>query len=106
VIWLIWRRYRVLMALTVVVLGGLGIWMLLLGHAYDSAFARSACRHARGCDIYNGTLSLSDQADVINLLLLFAPCLLGMVFGAPLVAGELEHHTNRLAWTQGISRTK
>jgi hypothetical protein len=94
------------MALTVIVLGGLGIWMLLLGHAYDRAFVSSPCRHARGCDIYNGVLSLSDQADVINLLLLFAPCLLGMVFGAPLVAGELEHYTNRLAWTQGISRTK
>ena len=105
-IWLIWRRYRVLIALTVIVLGGLGIWMLLLGHAYDRAVVSSACHRDAGCDIYNGFLSLSDQADVINLLLLFAPCLLGMVFGAPLVAGELENYTNRLAWTQGKSRTK
>ena len=43
---------------------------------------------------------------MINVLLLFTPCLLGMVFGAPLVAGELENYTNRLAWTQGKSRTK
>jgi ABC-type multidrug transport system fused ATPase/permease subunit len=38
--------------------------------------------------------------------LLFIPCLFGIVFGAPLVAGEFDQHTNRLAWTQGISRTK
>ena len=105
-IWLLWRRYRVLIALTFVLVGGLAIWMLLLGHAFDTAVVSFACRHGSGCDVYSGILSLSDQADVINLLLLFLPCLLGMVFGAPLVAGELEHYTNRLAWTQGISRTK
>lgn len=106
-IWLMWRRYRVLMALTVVGLGGLGIWMLLLGRATDSAEASFACRHPfLDCQVYRGALSLSNQADVINFLLLFVPCLLGMVFGAPLVAGELEHSTNRLAWTQGISRTR
>jgi hypothetical protein len=53
-----------------------------------------------------GRLSLANQAFAINLLLLLLPCLVGVVFGAPLVAGELEHKTNRLAWTQGISRTR
>lgn len=106
-IWLIWRRYRMLMGLAVVVLIGLGGWMLWAGHSFDTAVLSSACHTgSSSCPIYNGTLSLSDQADVINFLLLFVPCLLGMVFGAPLVAGELEHYTNRLAWTQGISRTK
>jgi hypothetical protein len=107
VIWLMWRRYRVLMGLAVVALGGLGIWMLWAGHAFDDAVVSSACHTASSaCPVYNGAFSLSNQADVINFLLLFVPCLLGMVFGAPLVAGELEQSTNRLAWTQGISRTK
>ena len=34
------------------------------------------------------------------------PCALGAAFGGPLVASELEHHTNRLMWTQGISRVR
>jgi hypothetical protein len=107
VIWLMWRRYRMIMGLAVVVLVGLGVWMLWAGHAFDVAVVSAACHNGSSeCPIYSGTLSLSDQADVINFLLLFIPCLLGMVFGAPLVAGELEHSTNRLAWTQGISRTK
>lgn len=106
-IWLVWRRYRILIALTVVVLTALGVWMLLLGHATDAAESSSACRHgAFRCNTRSGIFSLSDQATAINFLLLFAPCLLGIVFGAPLVAGEFEHSTNRLVWTQGISRTK
>ena len=31
---------------------------------------------------------------------------MGMVFGAPVVASELEHSTNRLVWTQSVSRTR
>lgn len=106
-IWLVWRRYRVLIALMVLVLAGLYVWMFLAGHALETAESSFACRHGTfQCHVLSGVFSLSDQATVINFLLLFVPCLLGIVFGAPLVAGELEHYTNRLAWTQGISRTR
>jgi ABC-type transport system involved in multi-copper enzyme maturation permease subunit len=40
------------------------------------------------------------------LFLFLVPCLLGVVLGAPLVAGEIQQRTNRLAWTQNISRTR
>jgi hypothetical protein len=107
VIWLVFRRYRMLMAITVVALVGLGMWMLLEGHASDVAESSKACRYAIfECQTTSGIFSLSDQATAINFLLLVLPCLLGVAFGAPLVAGELEHVTNRLAWTQGISRTR
>ena len=105
-IWLTWQRYRLLAAIFVLVLGALGIWMLLAGRALQSAEASYACHHGIGCHIIGGVFSLSNQATVINFALLFVPCLIGIVFGAPLVAGELEHSTNRLAWTQGISRTR
>lgn len=106
-IWLVWRRYRILLALAAVFLTGLGIWMLLAGRALETAESSLACRHGTfECHVLSGVFSLSNQATVINFLLLFVPCLLGIVFGAPLVAGELEHYTNRLAWTQGISRTR
>lgn len=106
-IWLVWRRYRLLIAVTTVVLAALGAWMLLAGHALVTAESSVACRDATfQCHSENGTFSLSNQATAINFLLLAVPCLLGVVFGAPLVASELEHSTNRLAWTQGISRTR
>jgi len=44
---------------------------------------------------------------LVNLGLAVAmPALLGLVLGAPLVAREIEQGTNRLAWTQSITRTR
>ena len=81
--------------------------MLWLGRAFDAAVVGPACRHGAGTATSTAGHSLAfGPGGRDQFLLLFLPCLLGMVFGAPLVAGELEHYTNRLAWTQGISRTK
>jgi hypothetical protein len=44
---------------------------------------------------------------VTSILLTYAvPALIGAFWGAPLVAREVEAGTHRLAWTQGISRTR
>ena len=103
-IWMVFRRYRLQFVLVSVLVVALVIWMYLLGRAFDNAVASAAChRSTFGCEVYT---SLNKQAIALNILLLFVPCLFGIVFGAPLVAGELDQHTNRLAWTQGVSRTK
>ena len=113
-IWLAWRRNRLLLLVMVGVLIGLAVWMVLVAHA-SKATTEHSCNQVSGlpalrCSgplyvVNQSSTSASDQAAVINLLLLLLPCLLGMVFGAPLVANEAEHATNRLAWTQGRSRT-
>ena len=113
-IWLAWRRNRLLL---LVMLGGfiaLAAWMILVAQA-SAATTEHSCNqvstvpvfHCSGpLDVVNkSSTSASDQAAVINVLLLFLPCLLGIVFGAPLVASEAERGTNRLVWTQGRSRT-
>jgi hypothetical protein len=41
-----------------------------------------------------------------GLLLLILPMLVGMFWGAPLVAREIEHGTHRLVWAQGTSRVR
>jgi hypothetical protein len=43
---------------------------------------------------------------LLGFLVLFAPVIIGVFFGAPLVARELETGTHRLAWTQSVSRTR
>jgi len=104
-IWLVWRRHRLRLALFAGLLVALGVWMVLEAQVFDSA--TNVCRHVTyQCGVIYGVLSVENQATAINALLLFLPCLAGIVFGAPLVAEELEHHTNRLVWTQGISRTR
>jgi ABC-2 family transporter protein len=106
-IWLVLRRHRVLLGVVALVIIGLGLWMYLLGRAYESALTSQACHYNTfRCPLNSGAWSISNQATALNFLVLLLPCLLGVIFGAPLVAGELERHTNRLAWTQGISRTK
>ena len=40
------------------------------------------------------------------LVILAAPAIIGIFWGAPLIARELETGTNRLAWNQSITRTR
>jgi hypothetical protein len=42
----------------------------------------------------------------LGLLVILAPGLIGAFWGAPLVAGEFEDGTFRLAWTQSVTRTR
>jgi hypothetical protein len=104
-IWLVWRRNRLRLTLFAALLVALGVWMGLEAHAFDSA--HNVCRHMTyQCGVIYGMFSVENQATAINALLLFLPSLAGILFGAPLVAQELEQHTNRLVWTQDVSRTR
>ena len=110
--WLAWRRHRTLFVVAVALVVGLALWMLLVVHWYDAApFVRVGLPGQRGPryrDLTAGSapFRLSYQIEAIRLLLLTVPCILGVLVGVPLVAGELTAHTNRLAWTQGIGRTR
>ena len=42
----------------------------------------------------------------LGVLVLVAPALIGMFWGAPLVAREFEDGTFRLAWTQSVTRAR
>jgi hypothetical protein len=42
----------------------------------------------------------------LGVLVVIGPAMIGMFWGAPLVASELEDGTFRLAWTQGVTRAR
>ncbi len=107
-IWLAWRRNRGRILTVVGGLAVLGLWMVHDAHAGAVLGGATACSQSGQDDYTRCTAPLSpgNQAVVINGLLLFLPCLLGLLFGAPLVAGEAERATHRLAWTQHRSRTR
>ena len=71
-----------------------------MGHGqYVPATTSNACGTAlQQFNNQYGTLNL------VGILLIFLPLLVGLFYGAPLVAREVEHGTHRLVWTQGISR--
>jgi ABC-type transport system involved in multi-copper enzyme maturation permease subunit len=50
-----------------------------------------------------------DQAALraaMNTLVVVVPGIIGVFWGAPLIAREFEAGTFRLAWTQGVTRTR
>ena len=62
--------------------------------AVVAAVAAFACRDSTTLRLWLGVLVVT------------VPAILGMFCGAPLVAGELEDGTFRLAWTQSVTRTR
>jgi hypothetical protein len=75
-----------------------------LSHLYHSTVA--SC--ASNCDPTIGSF-LSHNSflqGALNFLLRIAPAVLGVFWGAPLVAREFEAGTYRLAWTQSVSRSR
>jgi hypothetical protein len=109
-IWLAWRRHR----LALIVVGGslaaLALWLFIVAHSFEVAMQshqRNGCTILTSCNgASHGVFALQNQAGFLSLFLFLVPCLLGVVLGAPLVAGEIQQRTNRLVWTQNISRTR
>jgi ABC-type transport system involved in multi-copper enzyme maturation permease subunit len=113
--WLVWRQHRkqflilgALLALLAALLipTGIQFW-----HTYQQALADCAQNPA--------TPSCSDlpsnlfQANFDQILFRFVPAavlslpiILGIFWGAPLLAGEYAEGTDSLAWTQSVSRRK
>ncbi len=105
-IWLAWRRHRLSLLILVGLVVALVLWMAFVAHSYD---VLQPVRQSRRIPTASDVARLSDlrnQSSIIAPLLLFLPCFVGLVLGSPLIAGEYRDHTNRLAWTQGITRTR
>ena len=86
--WAAWRvqRPQLLAATAAAVL--LGLWLSATGLAMG----------------HSQTWKYWTDGDVYVLYAL--PGLVGLALGAPLVASEIDHGTNRLAWTQSIARVR
>jgi hypothetical protein len=106
-----WRQFRGQATLGVAGLIIVGLVLAVTGphlvNVYDTAYA--ACKASGGTstacnnpvsDTYKG-LQIA-----VMVLVLVVPALIGMFWGAPLIAHELETGTFRLAWTQSVSRLR
>lgn len=78
-----------------------------LEHVYDAAGIAS-CKAPSNCEALRSTFLSHDKLlqNLLGPLLLVVPALIGLFWGAPLLARELEAGTYRLAWTQGVTRTR
>jgi ABC-type transport system involved in multi-copper enzyme maturation permease subunit len=112
--WLTWRQFRpqavtALAALAVfaILLGATGPHLATMYHSSGIAGCRGgACGQLAG----NFLLALSGAYTVVFMLgiacVILAPALIGVFWGAPLVAREFETGTFRLVWIQSITRSR
>jgi hypothetical protein len=108
-IWVTWRQFRtqaaVVFGALAVVAAVLAITGLHLVHLYDTTV--KPCASHGDCGTETGLFTMHDRLlQQLTQVVLVAPALIGMFWGAPLVARELENGTFRLAWTQSVSRTR
>jgi len=123
VIWLVWRQHRGQLVAGVVGLALLSLFLLVTGRSMQHTFVSgglAACVEKlggarmvnfvqdEGCrDLGAAFASRFFGLRLLGLVLFtLAPLLIGMFWGAPLIAREVEQGTHALAWTQGVTRRR
>lgn len=111
-IWLTWRQHRIEAAIVLGVLALLAALLIVIGVDMRSSFQQ--LNIANCLSAIQTSPSCSDAIDAFrtqygpwvyaSAWLNLIPALLGILIGAPLVARELEHGTQRLVWTQSVTR--
>ncbi|MFC3895881.1 ABC transporter permease [Lentzea rhizosphaerae] len=115
-IWVSWRRQRAqLLTLLGLLVVGAGVITLLRSNMLDAIASAQltdcVTRPLQECTAPTGVIknfyaSWSDTMEKGEMLIIFAPALIGVFIGAPLFARELEQGTHVLAFTQSVSRTR
>ena len=110
-----WRLQRLVVIVALAVVGAFAIWLAVTGTMQSNAWTTLQQANHGTCLVTPGSACAAAASNYyslthlssVSLGLLFAlPLLLGLLLGAPLVAREIEQRTNRMAWTQSITRTR
>jgi hypothetical protein len=110
-IWLTWRQFRASAAMMAAALAALAVRLALTGPglADDYSTGIAACTNQGGdCSGFVERFFEHNRGAglAVTALVLVLPALIGLVWGAPLIARELEAGTHRLVWNQSITRTR
>jgi ABC-type transport system involved in multi-copper enzyme maturation permease subunit len=99
-IWLTWRQFRAQLVAVYALVTAICVWLAVTG----PGLARLAHRNKEFYDLLTSTDRMLYNGGLAVLAV--APALLGIFWGAPLVARELETGTYRLAWNQSVTRSR
>jgi len=108
-IWLTWRQFRVQAVTALAALAALAIHLVVLGlrmrHSYE---VNVDC--GTGCSAVAAREALENEYFTTVLLsgflVVLVPAVIGVFWGAPLIAREIEAGTHRLVWNQSVTRTR
>jgi hypothetical protein len=109
VIWLAWRQFRTQAYVVAGVLALIAVAYALTGpslvHVYDTSVL--TCKAHGDCSSVLANFAARDHLlRDLALAVILVPALLGLFWGAPLIAREMENGTFRMAWTQSVTRSR
>jgi hypothetical protein len=106
--WLVWRQYRAHGAIAFALLAAVAAVMLAGGFQIASHWHAmlAACSGHSACLQQQPPLVSGAAAGALLGLGLIVPAVLGALWGAPLVAHELESRTSDFAWVQSVTRMR
>ena len=115
-IWLTWRQSRLRGASAAVVLAAFAVLLAVTGPHLASLYAGSSIGSCRGNDCVGAADDFLQQLYrtgtywllylLGTVIILVAPAIVGIFWGAPLIASEFEAGTHYLVWNQSITRTR
>lgn len=112
-IWFTWRQFRTQTWVTVGALAALGVLLVITGRSIADAYADTLAGCQGDCTVAVDAFLRRIRAgtsgtvyDLSTVLMFVLPTLIGIFWGAPLLARELETGTHRLAWNQSVTRTR
>lgn len=106
--WLTWRQYRLQTIITAALLAAFGAVLLVTGLQWAAQWhaEMAACAHSQTCGSAPILVSGSTLGVDLAVLSVAVPGVLGILWGAPLAAAEIESGSATFAWTQGVTRTR
>ncbi|WP_433466839.1 ABC transporter permease subunit [Spirillospora sp. CA-128828] len=109
-IWLTYRQFRAQGAAVFGALAVLGVVLAITGPglADDYGSGLASCTTESSCSRFARTFFNDHQVyyGAMIAIVMVLPALIGIFWGAPLIARELESGTHRLAWNQSVTRTR
>lgn len=113
-IWFTWRQFRTQTWITIGALAALGVVLVITGRSIADAYTAANLATCNGdcaatVNSFLREVKSGTSGAVYNLataVMYVVPALIGIFWGAPLIARELESGTHRLAWNQSVTRTR
>jgi hypothetical protein len=106
--WLVWRQHRMQFLVGAALLAAFAVLIVITGGQVADQYhaAEAACAAGRGCRNLGGLFLGSHVVGFLVIATLGAPALVGLFWGAPLVAAESEAGTTQFAWMQSVTRRR
>jgi ABC-type transport system involved in multi-copper enzyme maturation permease subunit len=110
--WVVWRQYRLQGAIALALLAAFAAVMLIYGFQMAAAWhsllrgCSATATNQPGGDSCSGGSIIGEIPNDLRVLSVVVPAIIGVLWGAPLVAHEMETGTVNFAWTQGITRSR